>query len=94
MTTPSTHTTHNAPNEGTYFAIFVLLAVLTVIELLVVYIPGLKVPLLLGLACTKAWLVIRYFMNLKYDTPIFTWTFLLPVAIGALITLGLPLFLQ
>jgi cytochrome c oxidase subunit IV len=78
---------HSHPNEGTYFVVFVTLAFLTVVELLVVYIPGLKVPLLLGLAIGKAWLVVQFFMHLRYDAKLFSWTFLIPVVSGVIITI-------
>lgn len=77
------------PNEGTYFSIFILLAVLTLTELMVTYIPGIKVPLLLGLATTKAWLVVQFYMHLRYDSRIFSWAFVIPIAIGVLITIFL-----
>jgi cytochrome c oxidase subunit IV len=80
---------HHQPNEGTYFAVFIALAILTVVELLVVYVPGLKVPALMGLMIGKAWLVVQYFMHLKYDAKIFSWTFLIPVVSGVIITLFL-----
>jgi len=75
------------PSEGTYFAIFLALAILTLTELAVTYIPIVKIPLLLGLAMTKAWLVIQFYMHLRYDSRIFTWAFLIPVAIATIITI-------
>ena len=80
---------HGSPSEGTYFAVFLALAILTLTELAVTYIPIVKVPLLLGLAVTKAWLVIQFYMHLRYDNRIFTWSFLIPVAIAAVITISL-----
>jgi cytochrome c oxidase subunit 4 len=90
MNTPNTqenNSAHNLPGEGTYFAIFIALAVLTLIELLVTYIPIVKVPLLLGLALTKAWLVIQFYMHLRYDNKLFTWALLIPAAIGLIVTI-------
>jgi cytochrome c oxidase subunit IV len=86
--------THRLPNEGTYFSIFVLLAGLTLTELLVTYIPGIKVPLLLGLAATKAWLVVQFYMHLRYDSRIFSWALLLPVMIGILMTIFLQVLVR
>jgi cytochrome c oxidase subunit IV len=86
-TAPENHSEHQLPGEGTYFAIFIALAVLTLIELLVTYIPILKVPLLIGLALTKAWLVIQFYMHLRYDNKLFTWALLLPAAIGLIVTI-------
>jgi cytochrome c oxidase subunit 4 len=85
--TTTTHTERHGASEGTYFAIFVLLAVLTLIELVATYMPIVKVPLLLGLACGKAWLVVQFYMHLRYDSRILTWTFIVPVIIGVIATL-------
>jgi cytochrome c oxidase subunit 4 len=76
-----------APGEGTYFSVFVLLAALTVAELLVTSLPIFKIPLLLGLASAKAWLVIQFYMHLRYDNRLLTWVFLIPVVAGVLATL-------
>jgi caa(3)-type oxidase subunit IV len=77
------------PGEGTYFAIFILLAALTVCELIATYLPIVQVPLLLGLATAKAWLVVQFYMHLRYDKPILAWTFLAPVIIGTIATIVL-----
>ena len=91
-TIPETHAeeTHAAPGEGLYFAVFLLLAGLTLVELLVTYLQPIKVPLLLGLAVSKAWLVVQFYMHLRYDRRILTWSFLIPVIAGVIITLFLP----
>ncbi len=99
MSTPTETTTSPAhekahPTEGMYFTIFVLLAVLTVIELTVIYVPGIKVPLLLGLSLSKAWLVVQFYMHLRYEDRILTWAFLIPVAIGGFMTIALQPLLQ
>ena len=88
-TIPETHAeaAHEAPGEGTYFAIFLLLAALTVVELMVTYLQLVKVPLLLGLSIGKAWLVVQFYMHLRYDRRILTWSFLIPVIAGVVITL-------
>ncbi len=58
---------HAEPN---YIAIWIYLAVLTVLELIVAYAPIPKaamVGLLVGLAFTKAILVAMYFMHLRFE---------------------------
>ena len=58
---------HKHPN---YMAIFWYLAILTVIEIAVIFLPFGKVvngTLLCGLAVGKAALVAMYFMHLKWD---------------------------
>ena len=58
---------HEEPN---YIAIWIYLAVLTVLELIVAYAPipkALMVGLLVGLAWAKAVLVAMYFMHLRFE---------------------------
>ena len=61
------HAQHAEPN---YMNIFWALAVLTAVEIGVVYMPATKLLigfLLVSLACTKAALVAMYFMHLKFE---------------------------
>jgi cytochrome c oxidase subunit IV len=63
-----TDTTHKEPN---YMAVFWWLAILTLIELGVIYMPVHRLAilaLLVVLAITKAVLVALYFMHLKFET--------------------------
>ncbi|MBX3065761.1 MAG: cytochrome C oxidase subunit IV family protein [Anaerolineae bacterium] len=76
------HAEHKEGNEGIYFSVFVLLVILTLAEVLVTYIPGLKEPLLIGLMLSKAWLVAQFFMHLRYDNKILSWTFVIPLVMG------------
>lgn len=79
--------THSAKHAtpGTYVAVLGALAVLTLIELTVVYIPFLGQFLLVAIAIAKAWLVLQFYMHLRYERKILTWIFLLPaIAVGIL----------
>lgn len=70
---------HAAPHRSAnYLAIFILLAVFTLLETLVSYVtlPALKVPVLIVLALAKAILVLLYFMHLKFDSRLFSWLFI------------------
>ncbi|PJF37419.1 MAG: hypothetical protein CUN49_00415 [Candidatus Thermofonsia Clade 1 bacterium] len=70
---------------GTYVAVLGALAVLTLIELIVVYLPFLGQILLLVIATAKAWLVLQFYMHLRYERKILTWIFLMPaIAVGIL----------
>jgi caa(3)-type oxidase subunit IV len=81
---------HVLPGEGVYFAVFLLLAILTVAELVTTYLPQFaKVPILLGLMAGKAWLVVQFYMHLRYDSRILTWSFLIPVIVGVIAALVL-----
>ena len=61
-----------------YLGIFILLAVLTLIETLASYLQqaAIKFPLLIALSLVKAVLVLLYFMHLKFDSRIFSYLFI------------------
>jgi cytochrome c oxidase subunit 4 len=76
---------HKHPN---YMAIFWLLAVLTVVEIGVVFLPFGKLvngTLLTGLAVGKAALVAMYFMHLKFETRTLGLIALTPLTIATLL---------
>ena len=76
---------HKHPN---YMAIFWWLAILTVIELAVVFAPFAKMTigtLLCALALAKAALVAAYFMHLKFETKTLTWVAFTPLVIALLL---------
>ncbi len=85
---------HEHPTEGTYLTVFVILAVLTVLELGATYLGGLKVPLLLGLAAGKATLVVQFYMHLRYENRFLTYVFLGPVITGVLAAVLLQFFMH
>ena len=62
-----------------YLLVFLALAVLTMMELGVYYLPSYLHPvLLLSLSFIKATLVVLYFMHLKTDSRWFAFIFLVP----------------
>ena len=78
-------TAHKHPN---YMAIFWYLAILTIIELAVIYLPLAKFTigaLLCALALGKAALVAMYFMHLKFETRTLGLIALTPLAIATLL---------
>ena len=71
-----------------YMAIFWYLAILTVLELIVVFMPFGKLTnnVLLGaLAVTKAALVAMYFMHLRFEAKTLGWIAVTPLAIATLL---------
>ncbi|MHB1844250.1 MAG: cytochrome C oxidase subunit IV family protein [Deltaproteobacteria bacterium] len=82
---PEAHGSHATRKQ--YFGIFLLLAVLTVLEVGLVKMPGIgKHAMLLGLvllALTKAALVGLFFMHLKWETQILRWMIGIPLATPA-----------
>ena len=61
-----------------YLGIFILLAVLTLVETLASYLQQavIKFPLLIAISLVKAVLVLLYFMHLKFDSRIFSYLFI------------------
>jgi cytochrome c oxidase subunit 4 len=78
-------TGHKHPN---YMAIFWYLAILTVVEIAVIYTPFAKFTigvLLCALALTKAALVAMYFMHLRFEAKTLGWIAVTPLAIATLL---------
>ena len=76
---------HKHPN---YMAIFWYLAILTVVEIAVIYMPLAKFTigvLLCALAVTKAALVAMYFMHLRFEAKTLGWIAVTPLAIATLL---------
>jgi cytochrome c oxidase subunit IV len=76
---------HKHPN---YMAIFWYLAILTVVEIAVIYMPLPKLTigvLLCGLALGKAVLVAMYFMHLRFETRTLGMIATTPLAIATLL---------
>ncbi len=83
------HAEHHGPS---YMAIFWYLAVLTVVEIGVIFLPIGKLAigvLLVSLASAKAALVALYFMHLRFETKTLGYIALTPVVIGTLLVLVL-----
>jgi cytochrome c oxidase subunit IV len=65
-----------------YLAVFIALAVLTLLELGVTYLDLPRIPLLVPLALIKASLVAMFYMHLKYDRKIFSLLFVFGLIFG------------
>ncbi|MBZ0292012.1 MAG: cytochrome C oxidase subunit IV family protein [Anaerolineae bacterium] len=81
---------------GIYTVVFGALGVATLIEILLAELPRgfFTIPLMVGLALAKAILVVMYYMHLKEDSRIFTYTLLLPLGlalIAGLFLLAVPI---
>src|SRR5437867_5550149 len=83
---------HSHPGAKEYLGIAVLLTVITAVEVAVFYIPTMKpmlVPTLLTLSALKFALVAMFYMHLKFDARLFSWLFVVPMILVALIILML-----
>jgi cytochrome c oxidase subunit IV len=85
-------TEHAHPGAKEYLGIAVILTVITAIEVAVFYIPGLKpilVPALLSMSALKFAMVAMWYMHLKFDSKVFSYLFVVPMIVMALIVLAL-----
>ena len=83
------HAEHHGPS---YMAIFWYLAILTVVEIGVIFLPVARLVvgvLLVSLASAKAALVALYFMHLRLEVKTLGYIALTPVLIGTLLVLVL-----
>src|SRR3989442_2672208 len=83
---------HPHPGAKEYLAIAAVLTVLTAVEVAVFYIPSMKpmlVPTLLTLSAVKFGLVAMFYMHLKFDHRLFSWLFVVPMILAALVILAL-----
>jgi cytochrome c oxidase subunit 4 len=96
-TVPAEHdaTAHEHPSEFTYIKIAFILAIITIVEVAIWYIESLKdflVPALVLLSAVKFYLVVSYFMHLKFDDKKLAWTF--GLALGASVAVFLGVWLM
>jgi caa(3)-type oxidase subunit IV len=78
---------HHKPDRKQYVKIWVVLLVLTLLEVGVVYTGVSKIALvtaLVGMALAKAACVALYYMHLKHETKVMRWTVAFPVVFPAL----------
>jgi len=70
-----------------YWIIFVVLAVLTALEVGIVYVPGISKHMLISalilMAIGKAAIVALFYMHLNHDTTVMRWSIALPLSIPA-----------
>lgn len=90
------HGAHQAESHGLnprqYTVVFVVLTVITVVELLASYSGLGKIGLmvvLFPLSALKFGIVVALFMHLRFDSSFFTWMFAGPLILAALVLLAL-----
>jgi cytochrome c oxidase subunit 4 len=72
-----------------YVGIFLVLVVLTALEVGVTYLPVPRIPVLVPLAIAKAALVVMFYMHLRFDNRLFTVIFVIGVLMGVSLILSL-----
>jgi cytochrome c oxidase subunit IV len=83
---------HAHPPNKTYVVVGIALAILTALEVAVIYIPALSavvVPILLVLTTAKFALVVMFYMHLKMDDRIFMWVFVAPGVLAVFVVIAL-----
>jgi cytochrome c oxidase subunit IV len=88
---------HGHPGTMTYVVVGIALAILTALEVAVIYIPALSavaLPILLVLTTAKFALVAMYYMHLKMDNPIFTWVFVAPMLLTVFLIVALVILFR
>jgi cytochrome c oxidase subunit 4 len=79
---------HDHPSESQYVKVAVFLAIITAIEVAVVYMSSLKnliIPILGVMMIVKFFSVAAYFMHLKFDSKIFRRFFVLGILLAVAI---------
>jgi len=79
-------------SRGTYWMVALVLAIITLLEVAVFYLPfleGILAPVLLTLSAAKFALVAMFFMHLKFDRPILTGLFVGGILVATVIVLAL-----
>jgi cytochrome c oxidase subunit IV len=80
------------PTWKTYVVIGAILTIITAIEVAIFYIPAMKpmiVPVLLVLSAVKFFIVVLFYMHLKFDHAIFGRVFFAPLFLAFLVVMGL-----
>jgi cytochrome c oxidase subunit 4 len=80
------------PPTATYWAVFAVLVVITIVEVGVFYVPAFHdflAPILLTLSAGKFALVVMFYMHLKFDHPLFRTVFTLPLLIAVAVIVSL-----
>lgn len=94
--------THAAEHGGhaswkTYVIVGVILTIITAIEVAVFYIPalhGVMIPILLVLSALKFFIVVLWYMHLKFDSRIFWRVFFGPLFLAVLVVVGMILIFK
>lgn len=76
---------------GTFVKVWIGLLLLTVVEVILGYIQFttyVMLTLLMGFSLVKAYMIMAYFMHLKYDKPGLTWILVPPLIACILIMMG------
>ena len=86
------HSEHSHPTWRTYVVVGAILTFITAVEVAIFYIPslrGIMVPALLGFSALKFFIVVLFYMHLKFDSKIFGRVFFAPLFLATLVVIGM-----
>ena len=93
--TANAHSHGEAHTHPPYLKIFGILALLTLVELVIPLLfhdaKGIGLTILIAIAIWKIWLIIRFFMHLKFDARILGMVASAPALFGSILAIGLLL---
>src|SRR5690606_37117340 len=92
--TAASHEDHTSghPTWRTYVVVGTILTIITAIEVAIFYVPqvaSVLVPSLLLLSALKFFIVVLFYMHLKFDDRLFGRVFFAPLFLAALVVIGL-----
>ena len=81
---------HHSPTDSQFIVIFFILAAITAVEVVVSYIDigPFFLPVLLGLMAIKFFVVVLYFMHVKFDHKLFGRLFYIGLALAIVVYVG------
>lgn len=82
------------PKHPPYIRVFIILGVLTAIELALVQFPIPRAPILIPISLIKASLVALFYMHLRYDKRVFAVVFSVGLIIGVILLTALVVLLN
>jgi caa(3)-type oxidase subunit IV len=77
-----------------YVLVFIVLALITTVEVAVTQLPLPRAPILIPLSIIKAALVAMYYMHLRSDRRIFTFVFVLGMVMGVAMLISFILLIN
>ena len=85
---------HEHPTWSTYWKVATILTLITVVEVWIYYVPAIVasrafVPMLLIMSAVKFFIVVAFYMHLRYDHKLFRALFTGPLIIAAFTLIGL-----
>lgn len=88
------HAHEEHPTWSTYWKVALVLTIITAVEVSAYYIPSWEtswvyVPSMLAMSAVKFFIVVMYYMHLKYDHKIFRALFTGPLMVASLTLIGL-----